>query len=271
MFNDARQNFVTLIVCVILLIALLSTFIIAMIYKYQQRQQKYFKELDDLKTAHENTLLQSMLEMQEQTFQHISREIHDNIGQKLTLAKLYMNTLSYGDTDKTKLAVKDSLDLISSSIESLSDISRSMSSELILNNGLVKGIETEINNLNKSLLYTAHFSITGREVFLSGNAELVIFRIMQECINNFIKHAGGSTISIHLNYSADKLLLQVKDDGKGFDTTAFAAGSGINNMRKRAAILGGQCDFTSGKNGTTINIKIPINENSSKEKTGIGR
>lgn len=270
MFHEAKDDILILIVCVVLLVSFLSTFIIAIIYKYQQRQIKYFKNIEELKTEYGNTLLQSQLEIQEQTFQHIAREIHDNIGQKLTLAKLYLNTLTYADMDTTKASVKDSLTLITESIRGLSEVSRSMSTEMVLNNGLIKGIEMEVENLKKIKAYEVVFSIYGKEVFLSGNAELVIFRIVQESLNNFLKHANGYKIAITLEYSNEHLLLDIQDDGKGFDVTNAATGSGLGNIRKRAAMLHSECVIKSDMKGTLIKIKIPINENTEQENPDIG-
>lgn len=271
MFHSSEKSIIILIVCVMLLVALLSTLVITIIYKYQQRQMKYYKEIDDLKTEHQNTLLQSQLEIQEQTFQHIAREVHDNIGQKLTLAKLYLNTISYADIKKLEISVSDSLELITESIKGLSDISRSMSTELILNNGLVKGIETEVLNLKKTRLYNVDFNITGTEIFLSGNTELVIFRIVQEGINNFLKHACGNSLSITLHYSHDVLELCIADNGKGFDAGSRKEGAGIININKRTTMLNGHCDIQSTEKGTSITIKIPINENNRQAKPDIGR
>jgi signal transduction histidine kinase len=230
----------------------------------------YFKEIDALKTEHQNALLQSQLEIQEQTFQNIAREIHDNIGQKLTLAKLYLNTLSYSDMDTVKSSVNDSLELISRSIIGLSDVSRSMSTELLLQNGLVKGIEMEVEHLKRTEVYKVDFHITGKEVFLSGNAELVIFRIVQECINNFIKHAAGNSISIVLCFMDAALRLEVNDNGKGFDVTNARQGTGLVNINKRIAILKGNYNIDSSSKGTFININIPINESTQHTKPHIG-
>ncbi|MBL0357975.1 MAG: hypothetical protein IPP72_14335 [Chitinophagaceae bacterium] len=270
MFTDSNETIVVLIICVILLVAILSAFIITIIYKYQKRQIKYFKEIEELKSAYKNTLLQSQLEMQEYTFQHIAREIHDNIGQKLTLAKLYLNTLSYCDTNTTRSSVNDSLELITESISGLSDVSRSMSTEMILQNGLVKGIEMEVANVKKAGLYQVAFNISGNEIFLSGNAELVIFRIVQECLNNFLKHADGNYISIGLNYTNDRLILDINDNGKGFDIDKQVNGAGLINIRKRAVLLKGDCKINSCNKGTSIIINIPINENTEQAKANIG-
>lgn len=271
MFNQTEKSLIILTIIFIVLLVLFGIFIVSVIYKYQKKQIGYLKEMEELKIAHQNTLLQSQLEVQEQTFQHIAREIHDNIGQKLTLAKLYLNTLSFTDMEKVESSVTGSLGLISDSINSLSDISRSMGTEVLLNNGLVKGIELELRNVQKTGLYQCEFTVNGQEVFFNANTEIVIFRIVQECINNFLKHANGSSIAVSLYYHPDVLDLTVRDNGKGFTVSSPAAGAGLINIKKRAQMLDGSSLIESGGTGTIISIKIPINENTKQANPGIGR
>src|SRR5882724_8425892 len=178
MHNPSIQGIIIFVFGITFLLLLLMSFIVTIVYKYQQKQNTYFKDLEELKITHENALLQSQLEIQEQTFQNISREIHDNIGQKLTLAKLHLNTLNFNEKEKTLLQVNDSVDMISEAINDLTDISRSMSSEIILNNGLIKALEFEAAQLRKSGIYSISLSTTGNTVFLSATTELVLFRIV---------------------------------------------------------------------------------------------
>jgi two-component system, NarL family, sensor kinase len=271
MFSQPERNFIIFIVAVLILLVIFAAFIISIIYKYQRRQISYFKAMEELKSAHENTLLQSQLEVQEQTFQHIAREIHDNIGQKLTLAKLYLNTLSFTDTEKIQSSVADSLGLITESISGLSDISRSMGTEVLLSNGLVKAVEIELNSLAKTGLYQCHYKITGTEVFFNANTEIVIFRIVQECINNFLKHAYGNSIAINLHYHSEELKLTVQDNGKGFNINSYIPGAGLVNIKKRALMLQGTSHNESSSNGTIITIKIPINESTKQPNPATGR
>ncbi|HPH92038.1 MAG TPA: histidine kinase, partial [Ferruginibacter sp.] len=227
MFDQSKGGVLVLLLVFVSMLVIFVVFIVTLIYRYQKKQIAYFKEIEELKITHQNTLLQSQLEVQEQTFQHIAREIHDNIGQKLTLAKLYLNTLTYTSMDEVKSSVLDSLSLITDSIDSLSDVSRSMGTEVLLNNGLVKGIELELGKLQKSGLYQCDFKVNGQEIFLNANTEIVIFRIVQECINNFLKHANGTCESIQLHYTTDELELVIKDNGQGFETNSTPNGSGL--------------------------------------------
>jgi two-component system, NarL family, sensor kinase len=252
------------IIASVFLMLLLVIFIVGVVYRYKQKQNIYYKDIETLKAAHKNTLLQAQLEMQEQTIQNISREIHDNIGQKLSLAKLQLNTIGYAHSEKPEVQVQDAVNMISEAINDLSDISKSMSSENILNNGFIKALEFEVIQLKKSRVYLVNLCTIGNPIFLNANTELVLFRIVQEAINNIIKHAFASKINIQLQYTNDHLTIDITDNGKGFIAENKSSGTGLLNMRKRAVMLNGTLTILSiPNNKTQITIKIPTNESSS--------
>jgi len=262
MHNPSSQGIIIFIAGITTLLLVFISFIITIVYKYQQKQNAYFKDIETLKATHENTLLQSQLEIQEQTFQNISREIHDNIGLKLTLAKLHLNTLNYADTNKVMIQVNDSVMMIGEAINNLSDISRSMSSEIILNNGLIKALEFETIQLTKTGMYKINFSATGNPVFMDNDTELVLFRIVQEVLNNIVKHAFASTIDINLHYNTVLLSMEIKDNGIGFYPNNAQAGTGLQNIKKRTSLLKGNLAINSRPDiGTLIKIEIPLHEN----------
>jgi two-component system, NarL family, sensor kinase len=261
MLKAPTEFIIVFIIISVILILSLVVFIAIIIYRYQQKQNTYFKDIEALKISHQNSLLESQLEIQEQTFQNISREIHDNIGQKLTLAKLHLNTLDFTSTDKGVMQVNDSVEMISEAINDLSDISRSMSSEIILNNGLIKALEFEATQLKKSGRYKISFSATGDSVFMDNGTELLLFRIAQEALNNIIKHANASAIDIQLHYNNVALTMTINDDGQGFHATGHQFGTGLLNMKKRAASLKGKLIINSTPGiCTQIKIEIPLYE-----------
>lgn len=262
MQNNTTQVVIIFIISCTILILLLITFITVIIYRYQNKQHAFFKNLEELKIIHQNTLLQSQLEIQEQTFQNISREIHDSIGQKLTLAKLHLNTLDANQINGQFSKVNNAIEMIGEAINDLSDISRSMSSELILQNGLIKALEFEVGQLTKLGLYKIKLVVSTITFFLDAHTELVLFRIVQEALNNIVKHAEATHIDINLNFASNVLKLQIQDDGTGFSREEHLDhGIGIKNMSKRAKMLGGECTIETGAGqGTIIIIQIPINE-----------
>lgn len=256
MQDPSTQGIIIFIAGVCLLLLMFVSFIITIIYKYQQKQNSYFKDIERLKISHQNALLQSQLEIQEQTFQNISREIHDNIGQKLTLAKLHLNTFS---PEHSAIQINDTVKIIGEVINDLSDLSHSMSSEIILNNGIIKALEYEENQLRKSGLYEVDFSVSGEPVYLDSNTELVLFRIVQEALNNIVKHASANSIEMHLHYNEELLTIEIRDNGKGFVFTDNIKGTGLQNIKKRTALLNGEMMISSKPvGGTNLKIKIPL-------------
>jgi signal transduction histidine kinase len=240
----------------------MTSFIITIVYLYRKKQLAYFKTIEELKLDYEKNLLHTHLEMQEQTLQHISREIHDNIGLSLTLAKLNLNTLDWNHTAIIKGKIDSSLEQISKAIADLSDISKGMNSELIIHQGLMEVLDKETTRLRDLSLFELDYRVNGSPVFLDSQKELVIFRIIQEAFNNIIKHAKATSVKLTLDYNADHIDVSIADNGKGFCKNAVEqdkkSNAGLNNMQKRAALFNGRTIIESKiGSGTSILITIP--------------
>ncbi len=257
--QDKSAILIIFFVCV-LLITFLVSFIAGISFSYQKKQNAFQKQLETIRSNYEKELLKSQLEMQEQTFQYISREIHDNIGQFLSLAKLHLNTLNFSNLEGSRKQVGHSIDLLTRALDDLRDLSQSLSSETIRNSGLINAIEWQVVQLRKLEMPRIIFDILGDYRFLDEQKEIFILRILQEAINNMIRHAEASRIEIILTYADNKLSLLMRDNGKGFDPSAIRNknSSGINNMMKRAKMIDAVFQIQSeGGTGTSISITIP--------------
>ncbi|OQP51280.1 hypothetical protein A4H97_27255 [Niastella yeongjuensis] len=256
------QNIVVFIIVTTLFILILIAFIVFILFLYQRRHISYKKGLEILKSDFEKTLLTTQLEIQEQTFQSISREIHDNIGLSLTLAKLNLNTIDWNDVNHSREKVSGSINFISRAIEDLSYISKALHTGFIEENGLLKALELELNKIQKLDIYKIQYDVTGSPVYMQTQKELVVFRIMQEVLNNCIKHAQATEIAVRLNYQHTAVDIEINDNGKGFISQSAPAykgkGTGLMNIIKRAAYINGTCQINSvpGK-GTSVQMKIP--------------
>lgn len=250
--------------CILTLIVLvtMSSFVIFLIIGTQRKQFAHFKELEIFKQKKKSEIYQSQIEIQEQTFSNISAEIHDNIGQKLTLTKLSLNTLPIKGNEELEEKVSKITRLIGEAIMDLSDLSRSMSSEIVLQNGLIKAIEFEVGQLMRLGPFQVSFHLIGDPVFLPADTDLVLFRMFQECINNVVKHAGATEISIELHYKPEEVVLSVADNGNGnIPVGNEIKGIGLANMRKRGQLLNADIKIESlPGQGSTITIKIPFHE-----------
>jgi two-component system, NarL family, sensor kinase len=239
----------------------LIVFVISILYLYKKRQQFFEKSLGQLILDHENALLTSQLEMQEETFKHISREIHDNISLSLTLAKLNLHTVDVDANKTLNEKISNSIELISKSILELSDISKSLNADIIGQQGLLKAIEQEVLRIEQIGLFKVLFTVKGNPVFMDAKKELIIFRIIQEAFNNILKHALSTIAELNLEFSEANLLILIKDNGKGFDTrlNLHSGQAGLNNMRTRSKVLGGVFRIYSTPGvGTQLFLEIPV-------------
>ncbi len=252
------------VVTITIILLLLSVFIIGILFLYQKKQIYYQKTLENIKHDYEKTLLKTQLEIQEQTFQAIALDIHDNINLSLTLAKLNLNTLDFLEKERSKEQVMICVDYLSKAITDLTDISRSMNSDIISEQGLISALARETEKLRKLNWFYIQFEVSGNPVFMEAQKELFIFRIVQEAFNNILKHSQAKSITLHLHFDKDSVAITLTDDGIGFlkpvkhEKISANPTAGLRNMQKRAELLNGQCSIDSGQGlGTTIKISIP--------------
>ncbi len=251
------------LVVVIFLILLLVGFIITILFFYQRKQRRFVTELETIKTNYDKELFKAQLEMQEETLQYISREIHDNVGQFLSLAKLNLNTLNFDDRDLAIERVNTSTDMLARALDDLRDLSKNMGSDLIKNGGIKKAIEIQVSQLEKTGRYHVLFDVKGNYHYLDDQKEIILFRILQEAINNILRHASANEIIILLSCIQGQIKMYIQDNGKGFDAS-FIKGKnrtagGINNMQKRAKLINAEFDIESSPGtGTKITVTAPM-------------
>ena len=244
-------------------VSIMAAFIISIVYRYRKNQATWLKNIETVKSEYEKNLLGARLEIQEETFSHISKEIHDNIGISLTLAKLNLNRLSLDNKLEAEEYIQNSVSLLSDSIAGLKEISKSLNSELIVEQGLLKALEFEIKRIETALPFKINYKITGEPVFLDGKKELLIFRIIQEAFNNIIKHAETKATDLFIHFNETKLHIDINDYGKGFDGNYKQAkrSEGLKNMESRVKIINGTMQLSSiTGQGTTLMFTIPYLE-----------
>lgn len=256
--DDLSQE-VTLIIAATVFLFSVAAGIVNLVLLYQKKQLKYQREKEQLVTRFQKEILETKLEIQEQTLRAVSEEVHDNIGQVLSLAKLNLNTLvaPLPHADATK--IDDARNLVGRAIEDLRQISRSLSGQSIHAVGLVAALQRELQQLERASGLQTRLQMQGPDPVLEPDKELVLYRIVQEALQNIVKHAQASQVTLSLHTSPGILHLSITDNGKGFKTGDITLlGNGLHNMRNRARLIGGQLLLQgSPGHGTTIDIHLP--------------
>jgi signal transduction histidine kinase len=215
------------------------------------------KEVLDLKVQYEQAILMSQLEIQEQTFKNISQEIHDNIGQVLSLAKLNLNTITQAENTETIALTEE---LLGKAIADLRDLSRSLNSEKITDIGICSAIKHELGILEKVAKIKTVFFCTDEEVSLDNEQTIIAFRMIQEILNNIMKHAKATLITANIAETGDFTTISIADNGKGFDIAKLNStetGIGLKSIQQRSKLINAQCNISSiPGSGTQIQIVI---------------
>ncbi len=244
-----------------LLLILLLGFLLFILLLQRRKSNRFIRERETLKIVFNEQLLKSQLEIQEQSFNTISMEIHDNVGQTLSLLKVQLNIIDQKDVlDKT--LIKEAKENVGKAMTDLRDIAKSLSTDRIQHSTLSEMTEHELLRISQTGVMRVAFQNEGEERPVKDEKKLIIFRIIQECFQNIIKHAGATSIIVFFAYLDKHLKIEITDNGIGFDTYLLlnngSKGLGLQNIIKRAEIVGGeaQIDSTIDK-GTKIIIITP--------------
>jgi signal transduction histidine kinase len=258
-YDPSNELYVAIISGTIIFL-LFSVFIIAYLVIYRRRNEKHKLEIERMQMLFNEEILKTQMEIQEQTLSNLSQEIHDNVGQILSLAKVQVSILHKKNVmDETLLlSVREN---IGQAITDLRSMTHSMNTQRILNETLDEVIRQDIDRISSTGVLTASLTVDGNGPSLSGQKKLILFRIFQEAIQNVLKHAEAHSIEVSIHYLPLEVVLIMKDDGKGFDSNLLngkSHGLGLSSMQNRATLIGGTASIDTGINkGTTIQIRIP--------------
>jgi two-component system, NarL family, sensor kinase len=264
--SENPEIFVVIVIGIVLGLLLVG-FIVATLFLYQRRQQRQEQEIVIMKDKYEKEALRSQLEIQENTFKNIAQELHDNIGQMLSVVKLSLSILPIEKDHKAVEQVKNSQEVLNKAIIDLSNLTKSLHTERIADIGLIESIRFELYAIRKAGIVQIQFHPEGNETPLSEQKAVFLFRMFQEILNNILKHAKASEVIVHVKFLDDIFVLEIKDNGIGFSveekkqSTSSGSGVGLRSLFNRAQIIGAELTMNSepGK-GTNVLIRLPLQE-----------
>lgn len=243
------------------LLFLITVFIIVLLLAVRYRRRK--KENEELRSQFSEQLLRSQLEMQEQTLQHVSRELHDNIGQITSLVKINLNTIRIEDPVKAVSKLENTKELVKQLMMDIKLLSTSLNTDKIAKMGLFTALQNEVEKINRTGAFQSRFVQHDNIPPVNDEKSIIIFRMVQEILNNAMKHSEASEINVDAYYRQNSFILSVSDNGKGFNVSekladTNEAGNGLINLQSRAKVINARVQFTSepGK-GSITTITTP--------------
>jgi PAS domain S-box-containing protein len=209
-------------------------------------------------------LSRRLLEVQEQERRHLARELHDEIGQTLTAAKINLQIIGSQVGENATGPLADSIGLLNGLLQQVRQLSLDLHPSLLDDLGLVPALRSLLDQQGQRAGLRTHFKASDSVEKLDSRIEIAAFRIAQEAITNVLRHANARFLGLHLQVDARELQMKIIDDGKGFDIAAVEQGAregtafGLMGMKERAALVGGRVTVvSSAEKGTTIELCLP--------------
>ena len=214
----------------------------------------------DLELQQERNLrMRAAFDGQDSERQRLSRELHDGLGQSLIAQKLRLESIQLSNTGKSA----EMLDELKTCSDQLVDEVRRISNALMPAQltlfGLVSALKQHCDEVSRFSNTEVSFEATGNFELESRKTKTYLFRIVQEALNNIVKHAEARSAMVEIAQTRENIFLSISDDGHGFSPETASPGNGLNNMRERTRLLNGSFAVSSQPGtGTTIEIQIPL-------------
>lgn len=249
---EQKENLDLAVIITTFVITFFIVIIIYLFYIFQKRKNNLLAERQLAKREFENAIAETQIEIREQTLRNISWELHDNIGQLLTLAKIQLHQIEGCHED-----ISEVTETISKSLNELRALSKLINPDALKNIMLPEALSLEVARFNRLNFIEATLTITGEEQIIDDKAEIILFRILQEFFSNTIKHAKASKLDVTLTYEPKKLTIVAIDNGKGFNKSVDQPNKGIGllNMKSRGKLIGAEIELESQvEKGTKLTI-----------------
>ncbi len=231
---------------------------------YEQKQKLQENRIVELETLQQLTATENVLKGEEQERTRLAKDLHDGLGGMLSGIKYSLNTMK-GNlimTPENNQAFERSIDMLDSSIKEMRRVAHNMMPEALVKFGLITALKDFCNEVNQTGALQVNFQSIGMEnELIEQTLAITIYRIVQELINNTLKHASAKNAIVQVAKIEGHLLVTVEDDGNGFDTSQLnsSKGMGWSNIQNRVDFLKGTLDVRSEiENGTSVHIELSL-------------
>jgi signal transduction histidine kinase len=240
--------------------------LIVFIIFHQRKVIRYQMTLQKMEQEQQKMLLNASIRLQEEERQRIAADLHDDAGPLLATARLYLNE-NLVNLDKTSQlqSIYNAKQIIDDTIQLIRNISHSLMPPTLKNFGLESAVNDQFQKISSSGIINASCRFHDYKERLQTDNELIVFRVIQELINNILKHSNSSFIHLTQNTNGNKFYIRMHHDGKGITQADFermnksSAGLGLKNIQSRLKVLHGRIFFEKDSSQTYYKVTIELN------------
>ena len=252
------------IIGIAVMLLLFASFLFAFIIS-QRKKIKYNQHLQDLRESQQNQLIEAAIRSEEIERHRIAEALHDEVGAILSSSKLHIQGIKTDNMDeRDKQLHEKGKELLNEGIQKVRGISHNLHSNILKEFGLNEAIQHFINKLTQDTLIKTSTVMDERYTTQNPENDMSIYRMVQELVNNILKHAHSSSIEISSLYENEELTITILHDGSGLSQEQFEElrykkeGLGLKNIQNRVILLKGRIEFSAGNLENRIVMHIPI-------------
>ncbi len=256
--EKSRTKFYMIALGVVLSLLLISGFLL---YRYMSAKRKNAEQqIIRLQQEKQIVATQNMLEGEKIERTRLARDLHDGLGGMLSGVKFQLNSMKGNVvmTDENAQAFSKSLIQLDDAIAEMRRVAHNMMPESLLKFGLDEAVSDLCSSVTENSSTKVFYEQFGLKDRLEQTVEITLFRIIQELLNNIIKHSGATEAHVQISRNGKQVSLTVEDNGKGFDTAQSKTGIGLANVKSRADYLNGTMDIRSDEKGTSVHLEFDV-------------
>lgn len=256
-----RKEIQLLVISLSIVLFTLLILVLVLFFYFHKKKTNFLIEKMEADLHFQSELVKSRIEIKDQTLSEISRELHDNIGQILSVAIMQVNMYIQNQKEINKEDLNDLKNVLAKSLDEIRTLSRVINRDNLLESNFLEAIQLDLERIRKLKKIDCYFSIKGDFPEINIEHELIIYRIFQEAILNILKHSHSEVIDFQIECLEEDVKIKLIDHGIGFDAKKKSSGSGLNNIHVRAKLIGASVSIESNNSGTTVLFTYPKTTN----------
>lgn len=238
-------------------VVLLSIFIVLQAVLNRRKKNHLVMERKLLQEQFDSQIMHNKIEIQEATFESLGTELHDNIGQLLSTAKMFIG-ITERNMETPSLTLQSANETLDKAIRELRDLSKSLNKDWLQQFDLYRNLMADVERINSARGLKINIKRSSRILPVNAEHQFIFYRLLQEAIQNVIKHSQAQNLCINLSYDEHHVTVLLEDDGKGFIIHQQHTGLGMKIMNQRIKLLKGKISWDSSGSGTRLFITFPV-------------
>jgi len=254
---------ILVLICVAAMLLLFVSFLLSFIFS-QRKKLRYQLDVQLLRESQQNQLIEAAIKSEEEVRHSISEALHDEVGAILSSSKLHLQGIKDGCLDDHDKELYDKgKELLDDGIKKVRDISHNLHSNILKEFGLNEAIVHFVNKVCQDSILKATTALDENYTSKNPQNDMTLYRMIQELVNNIMKHAHAKEMNISSSFINGHLTLSISHDGEGLSQEQFESfrynkeGLGLKNIQNRITYLKGNIEFKTTDNGSSVNIFIP--------------